>query len=236
MPGILIHEAMGEMVLREQCKKGLDIIKDEDTIQFLSGNQIPDLSLESKDKTHARFWGHSRCFKDSDIDKLRSQLIDIHNPVKLGVYCHLYSDKWFIKWQLADVFTEYGEKEIVDIRNGRIWTADEFFSHKGLYGAYTNLNNKFIRDGMVNKILINKIPDELPLSGIEMYDKRRDRSWREELNSYLNQYEEHKNSGETVITDKVFSYDDIIATMRLIAEKFVKELAYEARHGKRERA
>lgn len=215
MPGILIHEAIAEMVLRADKN---NIIRDK--VLFLSGNQIPDLAVANKQITHARFISDNSLFEDSDIGLIRVRLLDINNPVKLGMYCHLYSDKLFVKWHLSDIYRPTADGCVINTQTLKKWKTEDFFSNNGLYGAYTALNKRIIKERLVSKKLMQSIPDNLPLTGMELYDIRVLKTWREELNEYI---EETKTR---VVTNKVFSWKGVVTSMHKIAESYIQELEH----------
>ena len=122
------------------------------------------------------------------------------NSIKFGIFCHLYLDYHFIESFLIPEFIWDNENnKVINPRNNKEWTRNEFFSNSGMYGSYTEINTLMIKNGHIPLDTISKIPNTLPNSGIEIFDSRREKTWRDELNEYLSENREY--------TGDVFNYE-----------------------------
>ena len=64
---------------------------------------------------------------------------------------------------------------------------------------------------------VNEIPDILPSTGIPVFDTRRDKTWKAELEEYLAQKKEY--------TREIFDYDRLWNCIERIATQFVQEMS-----------
>lgn len=132
-----------------------------------------------------------------------------------------YLDYYFIEDFLIPSFI-WDEENMMVINplNQKSWTGERFFAKpsKGgiLYKGYTQINKKLIRNGYVSMDIINMIPEELPLSGISAFDIRREKSWKEELDGYLEE--------EAIYTGDILDYQKLCNFIDKTASKFVAEL------------
>lgn len=218
MPSIMYHSTFAWIVY-QKCRNILQI----DRIKFIEGNLIPDLSVESKEKTHFQIASSVDGFKVPDLSAARkvlfgTSLIDgIKNSLIFGMYCHLYLDYHFITKFLIPEFEYNTTSGVVrNPRNNKIWTVDEFFSNNGMYGSYTEINQLLIRDGFVPSWLLTEVPDNLSITGIELYDNRSDKTWKAELIEYMNEKREY--------TGDIFDYKRLCNCIEDIAIQFVDEI------------
>lgn len=184
MPGILYHLACGEEVFRK-----LDLRVDK--IEFMAGNLIPDLATDKK-LSHYRKEASVKGFFVPEVRAVKRDLLDFQSPIKLGMYCHLILDYYFIESFLIPEFI-WDEKRmmVVNPRNHKEWTVKQFFSQDGMYGAYTEINQLLLRDGRISQATVIGLPTILPNTGIEVYDKRREKTWRQELEEYFAQKKQY---------------------------------------------
>lgn len=210
MPGILYHLAFAEEVHRNLPKSsGID------KTLFMAGNLIPDLATD-KEASHYRIPASEEGFFIPEMNQVWWELYDPTDPLLFGMYCHLYLDEKFIEKFIIPEFVWDTEKMMVtNPRNGMQWNVDTFFSHKGMYGSYTEINGMMLRDGRISMETVNQIPDVIPNTGIPVFDQRREKTWREELDEYLNEKKEY--------TGQVFDYERLWNCISSIAKTFVEE-------------
>lgn len=224
MPGILLHLAFAN-IIEEKIGDRLSFNKTD----FFAGNLIPDLAKDKK-SAHYSIKASQEGFCIPDMKQVSQNLLDITNPIKLGMYSHLYLDYHFIEEFLIPEFrwiegkvknpTTNEEKleivKVVNPKNGKEWNASTFFSNEGMYGAYTEINHLLIRDGYIPFSIIEQIPNILPNSGLPVFDVRRKKTWREELREYLSEKKEY--------TGEVFEYERLWNFIEKISEQFINEV------------
>ena len=88
MPGLLIHFAFIEELYRIAPCLTLD------KIRFMSGSLIPDLA-KNKNLSHYRREASSKGFFVPEMEAVRKDLFVPNDPIKLGMFCHLYLDYHF---------------------------------------------------------------------------------------------------------------------------------------------
>lgn len=212
MPGIMYHLAFAEEVHR--CLK-----TPVNKMDFFAGNLIPDLALDKK-ASHFKVPSSFQGFEVPDMNVVKENLYDKSNPIKLGMYSHLYLDYHFIESYLIPEFIWDADKmEVVNPRNGKTWPVERFFAKAAnggiLYNGYTQINKLLLSDNHIKMETIDALPDILPLTNIPLFDTRREKTWREELNVYL--------SENTPYTGEVLDYNGLWKFISEIAEKFVTE-------------
>ena len=211
MPGILYHLSFAEQVYRRIADK-----KPLNKADFMAGNLIPDLAVD-KNSAHYSIRTSYNSFWVPDMEHVERDLFVPTNSVKLGIFCHLYLDYHFIEEFLIPGFIwDEENNKVVNPRNGKEWNVDTFFSHSGMYGAYTEINQLMIRDGHISLNAVAQVPEILPNSGLPVFDKRRERTWRDELNEYLNTKKEY--------TGEVFDYECMWRYIEQISTQFVKKV------------
>lgn len=210
MPGTLCHIAFGEMVYRKLASN-MPLSK----IDFMSGNLIPDLSAEDKNFSHYRTEASIMGLFVPDMKQVENELLSVHNPIKLGMYSHLYIDERFIEGFLIPSFIwEKSRMVIINPRNGLEWYPEPFFRQGGTYyRAFAEINQMLIRDGYISMETILNMPEKLPDTGMPVYDKRQERPWKKEIEEYIAQKIEY--------TGDVFDYESLVSFL----EKTANELA-----------
>ena len=211
MPGILYHLSFASKVYRE-----LENVINLDKITFYSGNLIPDLAVD-KLKSHYRQEASLEGFYVPDLKQVKKELLDINDDLKLGMYAHLYLDYYFIeKFLIPEFVWDKENMQVINPRNNMSWDVKTFFSQKGMYGAYTEINQLIISNSHFSLDEVNQIPELLPLTSIEVFDDRRDKTWKKELDEYIKQKKEY--------TGQIFDYNRLIKSIESIANNFVKEV------------
>ena len=212
MPGILYHLSFAEQVYRRISNK-LPLNK----VDFMAGNLIPDLALD-KNSAHYRIQSSLNSFWVPDMDLVTKDLYVPENSVKFGMFCHLYLDYHFIEEFLIPEFIWNEVKDtVINPRNGKEWDIKTFFSHSGMYGSYTEINQLMLKNGHIPLSTVTLIPDVLPESGLPVFDSRRVRTWRDELNEYLSEKKEY--------TGDVFDYERLWNYIERISSQFVEEVS-----------
>lgn len=213
MPGMIYHLAFAEEIFRHM--KGTT----KEKVQFFSGNLIPDLAMD-KEKSHYKVPASFSGFKVPDMDKVKRDLYDKTNLIKFGMYCHLYLDYYFIEEFLITEFDFNKSQNIVtNCQTGKAWDKDEFFAKATeggiLYSGYSSINKLMIADGHVDMSIVDMLSDNLPLTGIKVFDERRKKTWREELDVYL--------STNIPYTGEILNYEQLWNKISRIAERFIAE-------------
>ncbi len=212
MPGILYHLSFAEEVYRR-----LGTIIQLDKVNFMAGNLIPDLATD-KNKSHYRKKASVEGFFVPEMELVKKDLLRPEDSTKFGMYCHLYLDYYFIEEFLIPEFIWDIKKEtVINPRNNMHWDVETFFSHSGMYGAYTEINQLMVRDGHVSLSTVKEIPEILPSTGMAVFDTRRDKTWKQELEEYLAQKKDY--------TGEIFDYDRLWNCIERIATQFVQEIS-----------
>ena len=68
-----------------------------------------------------------------------------------------------------------------------------------MYGSYTEINQLLLKDKRVSPDTVKELPEILPNTGIPVYDVRREKTWKAELEGYLAEKKEY--------TGDIFDYD-----------------------------
>lgn len=66
--------------------------------------------------------------------------------------------------------------KVINPRNHKEWDVKTFFSHDGMYGSYTEINDLMLKDGHVSLETVSQIPEILPSTGIHVFDDRREKT------------------------------------------------------------
>ena len=218
MPGILLHAYFADEVIKAAPKSHLVANDDSYQQRFMMGNLIPDLGSD-KNRTHCRYrlpYPVGILLPDLYEATHRWPLITSpQDAIRAGVLAHLYLDYWFLKDFVIPRFSwEWNTISLNSEPHYHNWTRKEFFGKTGLYRCYGELNCIIIQKQLVDILALNRIPAELPLTGISDFDERKERSWREELNSYLiNPY---------FVEKPIFDIDDICTFFQEKARDFAK--------------
>ena len=212
MPGILYHLSFAEEVYRK-----LEPVISLDKVSFMAGNLIPDLATDKK-QSHYRKKASVDGFFVPEMELVKRDLFVPEDSVKFGMFCHLYLDYYFIEEFLIPEFVWDVERmKVINPRNNKEWDVKTFFSHSGMYGAYTEINQLLVRDGHVSVSTIEEIPEILPNTGLTVFDARREKTWKAELDEYLAQKKEY--------TGEIFDYNRLWSCIERIATQFVEEIS-----------
>ena len=212
MPGILYHLSFAEEVYRK-----LAPVMPLDKVSFMAGNLIPDLATDKK-RSHYRKKASVDGFFVPEMELVRRDLFVPKDSVKFGMFCHLYLDYYFIEEFLIPEFIwDVETMRVINPRNNKEWDVKTFFSHSGMYGAYTEINQLLVRDGHVSVSTIEEIPEILPNTGLTVFDARREKTWKAELEEYLAQKKEY--------TGEIFDYNRLWSCIERIETQFVDEIS-----------
>ena len=212
MPGILYHLSFAEEVYRK-----LAPVMPLDKVSFLAGNLIPDLATDKK-RSHYRKKASVDGFFVPEMELVKRDLFVPEDSVKFGMFCHLYLDYYFIEEFLIPEFVWDVERmKVINPRNNKEWDVKTFFSHSGMYGAYTEINQLLVRDGHVSVSTIEEIPEILPNTGLTVFDARREKTWKAELDEYLAQKKEY--------TGEIVDYNRLWSCIERIAAQLVDEIS-----------
>ena len=212
MPGILYHLSFAEEVYRK-----LAPVMPLDKVSFMAGNLIPDLATDKK-QSHYRQKASVDGFFVPEMELVRRDLFVPEDSVKFGMFCHLYLDYYFIEEFLIPEFIwDVETMRVINPRNNKEWDVKTFFSHSGMYGAYTEINQLMVRDGHVSISTVEEIPAILPNTGLTVFDARREKTWKAELEEYLAQEKEY--------TGEIFDYNRLWSCIERIATQFVEEIS-----------
>lgn len=212
MPGILYHLSFAEEVYRK-----LAPIMQFDKVSFMAGNLIPDLATDKK-HSHYRKNASMDGFFVPEMELAKRELFVPGDSVKFGMYCHLYLDYYFIEEFLIPEFVwDVKNMEVINPRNNKHWDVNTFFSHSGMYGAYTEINQLLVKDSHVSLTTVEEIPEILPDTGLAVFDERRSRTWKAELEEYLAQKKDY--------TGEIFDYDRLWNCIERIATQFVADFS-----------
>lgn len=211
MPGILYHLSFAEEVYRN-----LGTVIQLDKVDFMAGNLIPDLATDKR-KSHFRKKASVDGFFVPEMELVKRELFRPEDSIKFGMYCHLYLDYYFIeKFLIPEFIWNVKDMKVINPRNNKQWDVKTFFSHSGMYGSYTEINQLLVRDGHISLSTVKEIPEILPSTGIAVFDVRRDKTWKAELDEYLAQKKEY--------TGDIFDYDRLWSCIEKIATQFVQEV------------
>ena len=188
-----------------------------DKVSFMAGNLIPDLVTDKK-RSHYRKKASVDGFFVPEMELVRRDLFVPKDSVKFGMFCHLYLDYYFIEEFLIPEFIwDVETMRVINPRNNKEWDVKTFFSHSGMYGSYTEINQLLVRDGHVSVSTIEEIPEILPNTGLTVFDARREKTWKAELDEYLAQEKEY--------TGEIFDYNRLWSCIERIANQFVEEIS-----------
>lgn len=208
MPGLLLHLTFGKMIY-DKIGNDLNLNKAD----FLSGCLIPDMTTKKK-LSHYRVPASITSYLVPDMDMVAKELLDTRNSLRLGLFCHLFLDYHFFE---NYIFKNYRwENGVVTIpTSGYSLSEDEFFSRDtGIYQAYGELNSLLLNDGKITYKDLDIIPIALPLTGISIFDERKEKGWREELNEYFITKNEYSG--------KILDYQQVILLLDELTNLFVK--------------
>ncbi len=210
MPAMFFHFAFIEELYR--ISSNLPYNK----IDFMAGNLIPDMSATKKTLSHYRKASYVEGFVAPDIERVKKDLFFPNDPIKFGMYTHLWLDKRFIENVLIPSFIwDLENMRVINPRNGKSWSANYFFSSRGMYSSYTEVKTFMLRDNLIPLEEISKIPTILPLTGIPIFDIRRKKTWRKQLDEHLSKQKKY--------TGNIFVYPALWQSFQELAEEFIYE-------------
>ncbi len=213
MPGLLHHLSFAEAVYR-MLESHIPI----DKVSFMEGNIIPDLAID-KAHSHYRKSASAQGFFVPDMVLVKKDLFNIDDPVKFGMYCHLYLDYYFIEEFLIPEFIwDTKTMKVTNPRNHKEWDVQTFFSPSAMYGAYMEISQLLIRDGHISLVTVEELPELLPNTGLSVFDERRNNSWKNRFQEYLSQGKDYKG--------EIFDYDKLLDFFKRIAFEFVSEVLW----------
>ena len=209
MPGLLLHLTFGKMIYDKVGEK-YKINKSD----LLSGCLIPDMTIDKK-LSHYRVPASITKYLVPDMDKVKNDILDINNSLYLGIYCHLFLDYHFFE---NYIFRKYSWQNgyVVMPHNGYTLKEDEFFSREGIYSAYGELNHLLLDDKKITCKDLDIIPETLPNTNIDIFDTRRKKSWKIELNEYF--------TNENKYSSKILEYNSVISFLEHLVPVFVSSL------------
>lgn len=215
MPGSLVHLNFAEIVYSILSAK-----MPLDKIEFMSSNLIPDLAVADKKITHYRKQATIPELFAPDMERVRNDLLDLENPIKLGMFCHLYLDFHFIEGFLIPEFVwDRPRMKIVNPRNKQEWDPEPFFRKGGVYyTAFSEINQKILENGCIMQT-INELPNELPNTGIKVFDVRQEKNWKTEMEEYIANKKEY--------TSDVFDYERLVSFIEKTAIQLTQEILTE---------
>ena len=215
MPGILYH-----LLFAKVASSGLDIRNFEN---FALGNLLPD---SATDKRGAHYWQmpsdqyelKTVGFRVPDLALAQKALSSIENrDLALGIFGHLYLDKRFCEELVAKKFDWNADENIIYKRwdRSQSWTPEEFFSSEGMHRGYGESNPILFEDGQLSQKEVEKLPGEIPLTGIPVLDQRKPISWKDQLHGWL--------ADPPRYTGKIFAYSELVGIVKKSAEDFYRD-------------
>lgn len=209
MPGLLLHLTFGNMIYN---KIGKEINLDKR--DFLSGCLIPDMTVDKK-TSHYRVPASITKYLVPDMERVKKELFDINNSLYLGIYCHLYLDYHFFE---NYIFKKYKwENGFVTVPHSNYTLSEtDFFDRSGIYTAYGELNRLLLNDKKITNSDLDIIDEILPNTNIEFFDKRKEKSWKQELNEYF--ITENEYSG------KILEYSEVISLLQNLTNSFIDNI------------
>lgn len=216
MPGILCHIEFAEKVYH-RLLPSMSINK----IEFMSGNLIPDLALADKMVTHFRKNATIPELFVPDMKRVREEIFNLEDAIKLGIFCHLYLDYHFIESFLIPEFVwDRPRMKIVNPRNKMEWDPEPFFRQNGVYyDGFNEINSLLLKDEHISFKTLNELPEILPKTGIEVYDIRHEKTWKVELEEYITKSRKY--------TGNVFDYEHLMSFIDRKAIELTAELKTE---------
>ena len=213
MPGIFEHTALAEEVYR-QVSSSVPL----DKVKFIAGNLIPDLATADKKFSHYRMDASVKGLYVPDMERVEKELFDINDPIRLGMYSHLYSDYSFIEEFLIPEFIwDAVRMKIGNPRNNMEWDAEPFFMQDGnYYRGFMETNHLLVRDKYISMKTIEELPEILPDTGIKMFDMRYEKTWKAEIEESLRIKE--------MYTGNIFDYDHLKNWIQQTSAQLVQKI------------
>ena len=212
MPGLLLHLTYGKMIY-DRIGKNLNIDKSE----FLSGCLIPDMTVDKR-TSHYHVPASITKYLVPDMERVNNDLLDLSNSLYLGIICHLYLDHHFFE---NYIFKKYKwENGFVTVpHSGYRLSEEEFFkSGNGIYKAYGELNHLLLNDGKITMDDLNIIDENLPNTNIDIFDRRREKSWKTELCEYF--------TTENEYLGQILDYNDVVSLLECLVTPFINSITH----------
>ena len=210
MPGYVIHITFAKLVEEK--------LKVKDSNRFFVGSLIPDACTCDFDKR--KLVSHfdlekKGLFKNPDLDKFLekySSMLD--DDVVLGIYSHLYLDKYYYNQFMYDLY-EFTEKTMKNKSTGRVFKIwEEFFARNGIYEQYTPMNKMFIGDFDLDVKSLNFELKSLP--SMPEFDYEKLKTFKNVIMGFVNQ--------DGLYTGEYIKYEDIVEFLEKLADIFVKNV------------
>ena len=151
------------------------------------------------------------------IELIKKELFIKTDPVRLGCYCHLFFDYHFFEdYAFSQFIFDKENGKITSKETGEEWGNKEFWSPRVFYSSYSVLNTPILKDGLVDLQDIYKMPEILPFINDERFDARRDKTWKSEILSFL------ENEGE--YTKNVLEYEKVVEVLNKTADMLIQEI------------
>ena len=212
MPGILYHLSFAQQVYSK-----LSPIFPLDKINFMAGNLIPDLAKADKQKTHYRKKSSNGILWVPDLEQVRKELYFPNDSIKFGMYSHLYLDYYFFeKFLIPSFLWDKENGKVINPKIKKEWDFKDFFSNDGLYRGYGEINYLMIENHHVSLKSVEEIPEILPNTGITLFDKRVEKTWKEELEDYLSRKIEY--------TGEILDYPSFLNFLKETVKQFTEEV------------
>ncbi len=241
MASFIMHHVIGKEFLRLLEDTYSYSLKEEEKNAFLLGNLIPDsrdFKAESLNAQEEKFYTHFKSKENLGLciqTPVLETFIQKYKPLfkedfsVLGYLFHLYTDKLFYEEFFPKTIIHLDEEGNValykkDVRfikvlkNGKIYTPQEFWSRDGIYHEYTLLNKwvlkeyktTFEKDALMSYMPYFKNP------GIEEVDYQNGYDIIQKTASYV---EDSKCLSDAPFT--VFSQDAVRSFMDQVGPRFL---------------
>lgn len=211
MPDYFTH-----MAFSKKISERIDI---KDMNRFLVSSLIPDICKQDddikKEKCHFIPKRLDRTFKNPNLLYFFTSYKDfLYDEATLGIYSHLYLDKYYYLNFLPSIFEINGEY-MTNRKNGNIFlTWEEFFVPNGIYKEYTAMNKFFVRD---YELKLNELDFDVEnLPPIKEFDYSKLPNAKIKMLNFYS--EEGRYTGEYI------KYEEITDFIEELADKFTNYL------------
>lgn len=211
MPGYVMHAVFAKLAGE---KLGV-----RNNNRYLVGALIPDACTWDYDKKKEISHFTNKLYyilKNPDLDLFLQKYGHLlSDDVVLGIYSHLYLDKYFYNEFMYEIF-EFSKDSITNKKTGRRFKIfEEFFVKGGIYEEYTAMNKMFIPDYNLDVPALNFTLNNLP--EIEEYDFSKLAGFRKKIIGFLE--EEGRYTGEYI------NYQDVRAFLEILSTRFVNHIS-----------
>lgn len=221
MPGMIEHLYFCQVVCDALSARQTRVYKDLEKEMFMMGGILPDMAKEHRFSHFKvgvkKVWG----LYAPDLYSAGRSMFMIRNwSLRMGVYAHLYLDRYFVKKFLVPRFQWDMKKQgkITNLATGEVFETEQFFSSEGLYRAYGEVNSVILSKGLLDLEWVKSLPDELPSTGLAVFDEKIETSWKEQLEMNIKCVCEQ--------TDRVLPVDDYLAFSNETARRLMAEIIY----------